>query len=194
MSDLLPPITDEPTAPAEALDAPREDGPRVIQFAPDAAGPRTRAVGAEFERRYPWLARDKDAAKGCPHVGVLDKDGEPVHALIDAKQRTLRCSACGTFLDPFWLLLKKLEYDESVDRRVEFIREANRREAERADLKARFRRRVVERSEVDHGGRVGRRQHLKLDCGHLIWRAMGQRVKRPICHECAREERRKPSV
>lgn len=180
MSDETP-----PPPPAES--------PRVVPFAPDPDGPRRRAVGAEFERRYPWLQRDRDAEKGCSHVGT-DKDGKTIEALIDAKQRTLRCSACGSFLDPFWVLLKHLEHDESLDRRVEFIREAHRREAEKADLKARFRRVVVVREEVDYGGRLGKVQKLTLNCKHVIRRSLGQRVKRPICHECAREERRKPNV
>jgi hypothetical protein len=49
----------------------------------------------------------------CPHPKFL----------IDEKQRTVQCGACGRWLDPVWCLMRFMERDEAVERRIQQLRE-----------------------------------------------------------------------
>lgn len=75
------------------------------------------------------LRRAPDAT--CPHPRFV----------IDAKQRTVACGTCGAWLDPVWCLLRFLEKDEAVERRIAYAKSLER------DLEAR-RQRAIQRRQA----------------------------------------------
>jgi ribosomal protein S27AE len=102
----------------------------------------------------------------CPHGPFV----------IDEKQRTVQCGKCGQWLDPVWCLLRFMEHDERVERRINHLRQLEAAAKERQA-------RAIARKQ-----RMERRRHLETaatdceECDGTGWaRAAGGGVVRCRC-------------
>jgi hypothetical protein len=96
--------------------------------------------------------------------------------VVDGKQRTVQCGTCGQWLDPVWCLIRLMERDEQVERRIACLRQLE------TAAKARQARAIARKQ------RMEQRRHLEAaaddcqDCDGTGWApAAGGGVTRCRC-------------